>query len=187
MQEVRLDAAALTDAPNFNIFWDFDDEADGDRGWEAVNGFASFAADGVHASQDGTNFAEDNPHTTLIFRSPMINFSGTDPDDLAIEVDFIGGQGNQSGSPDPANPGAVLAFNGGMSDVDGQKGLAFLNLTTGNYDHVVYDSEDGGDNPETISFTLAELSAAGIDAAADYRLDFFEHDDGNSGWTDWRA
>ncbi|MFT5407581.1 MAG: hypothetical protein ACI9NC_000286, partial [Verrucomicrobiales bacterium] len=183
LEEVRLDAAAITGGANFNAFWDFSDEAGGDQGWEAVNGFASFAADGVHASTNGADFAEDASHTTLLFRSPMINFSATAPDDVAIEVDFIGGQGNQSASPAPANPAAVLAHNGGSSNASGQKGLAFLNLITGNYDHVIYDSENGGDNPETISFTLAELITAGVDAAADYRLDFFEHDDGTSGWT----
>lgn len=183
LQEVRLDAAALTDIPSLPVLWDFSDSAGGDFGWIAENGFVSFAADGAHASTDGTDFAADASHPTMIFRSPIINFNNSSESLPVIQVDFIGGQGNQSGSADPANPDAVLAFNGGSSDTGGQKGLAFLNLTTGNYDHVIYDSEDGGDDPETISLTKAGLTAAGVDVSADYRLHFFDNDEGTAGWT----
>ena len=184
LDQVNLDAEAQVPVePGPIIFWDFNDGVGGDHGWKTENGFSNFVADGVHASQNGTDFAEDNSHETLIFRSPRVNFNGANEVAAVIEVDFIGGRGNQSGSPDPADPAAVLAYNGGNSNSNGQKGLAFLNLTTGNYDHVVYDSADGGDNPETISLTKAELIAAGIDISEDYRLDFYEHDDGAAGWT----
>ncbi|MDB4519845.1 hypothetical protein N9118_09860 [Akkermansiaceae bacterium] len=182
LNEVRLDGAALIDLP-FNVNWNFNDGGGGAHNWKIENGFASFSADGVHASQDGTNFAEDAAHAAMLFRSPMIDFSGLDPDQNAIEVNFLGGQGNQGGAPEPAGPDTVVNYNGGNSDANGQKGLAFLNLTTGVYDHVLYDSEDGGDNPESISLTQAELVAAGIDINEVYRLDFFDYDDGASGWT----
>jgi len=182
LNEVRLDGAALIDSP-FNVNWDFNDGGVGDHNWKIENGFASFSTDGVHASQDGSNFAENAAHAAMLFRSPMIDFSRLDPDQDAIEVNFIGGQGNQGGAPKPAGPDTVVNYNGGNSDANGQKGLAFFNLTTGIYDHVLYDSEDGGDNPESISLTQAELVAAGIDINEVYRLDFFDYDDGASGWT----
>ncbi|MFT6178314.1 MAG: hypothetical protein ACJAQT_003642 [Akkermansiaceae bacterium] len=182
LNEVRLDGAALIDMP-FNVNWDFNDGERGDHNWKIENGFASFSTDGVHASQDGSNFSENAAHAAMLFRSPMIDFSRLDPDQDAIEVNFIGGQGNQGGAPEPAGPDTIFNYNGGNSDANGQKGLAFFNLTTGIYDHVLYDSENGGNNPESISLTQAELVAAGIDIDEVYRLDFFDYDDGASGWT----
>ena len=134
----------------------------------------------MHASQDGTNFAEDTAHPVFLFRSPIVKFTGGEPDDPAIEIDFIGGQGNQAGVSDPVGPGEVIAYNGGASD---SNGLAFFNQATGVYDHVVYDSQNGGDSPESITLTVAELEGGGIDLDENYRLDFFDHDDGASGWT----
>lgn len=183
LEEVRVDEAALIDAPTYNVSWDFNDGLGGDRTWKVENGLAGFAADGVHAAVEGGSFAEDSPHPVFIFRSPIVRLDDSDPDQEVIKVNFIGGQGNQSGAPEPADPNAVVSYNGGNSDSNGQKGLAFLNLTTGQYDHVIYDSEDAGDNPESIELTLAELVAAGVDAGTDYRLDFFDYDDGFSGWT----
>ena len=181
LNEVRVNAE--TSEPDFTTVWDFNDEADGDNSWKVENGFVSFASDGVHASTDGNDFAEDSQHETLIFRSPTIDFATSPTDRPVIEVDFVGGQGNQSGSPDPTDPADLLLQNGGNSKSTGQKAIAFLNLTTGNYDLVLYDSEDGGDNPETIEFTRAELTAAGIDTSQRYRLDFVDNDDGTAGWT----
>jgi len=183
LEEVRLDDAALTDAPTFNISWDFNDNLGGDRNWKVENGFAGYAEDGVHAALEANDFAEDAAHPVFLFRSPMVRFDGSDPDLVAIEVDFIGGQGNQGGAAAPANPETVTSYNGGSSNAGGQKGLAFLNLTTGVYDHVIYDSEDGGEDPESMTFTHAELETAGIDFGEDYRLDFFDYDDGSAGWT----
>ncbi|MDB2674118.1 hypothetical protein N9Y81_04115 [Akkermansiaceae bacterium] len=99
------------------------------------------------------------------------------------QIDFIGGQGNQAGVSDPVGPGEVIAYNGGASDSNGLKGLAFFNQATGVYDHVVYDSQNGGDSPESITLTVAELEGGGIDLDENYRLDFLDHDDGASGWT----
>lgn len=183
LEEVRLDDAALIDAPTYNISWDFNDGLGGDRTWKVENGLAGFAGDGVHAAVEGSSFAEDSPHPVFIFRSPIVRLDDSDPDQSVIKVNFIGGQGNQGGAPEPGDPNVVVSYNGGNSDSNGQKGLAFLNLTTGQYDHVIYDSEDGGDNPESIELTLAELVAAGVNAGIDYRLDFFDYDDGSAGWT----
>ena len=181
LNEVRVNAEV--NEPDFTTVWDFDDEIDGDHSWKVENGFASFTSDGVHASTDGNDFAEDSQHETLIFRSPTIDFATSPTDRPVIEVDFAGGQGNQSGSPDPTDPADLLGQNGGTSSSSGLKAIAFLNLTTGNYDLVLYDSEDGGDNPESIELTREELTASGIDPSQRYRLDFVDNDDGIAGWT----
>ncbi len=96
-----------------------------------------------------------------------------------VEFDFEGGAGNQEGSADPLNPAAVTSSGAGITSAVGQKGLAFLNLTTGNYDAVYYDPTDGN-GVESVSLTIADLTTAGIDTAANYRLDYYENDDG--GW-----
>lgn len=180
MSQVRLDAAAISGP---TVFWDFDDQQGGNFGWKVENGFANLATDGVEASVNGTDLAGDNPHPTLLFRSPEIRFSVARETEEVIQASFIGGQGNQDSSVEPADPAEVLAFNGGNSTSNGQKGLALLNVDTGLYEYFVYDSQDGGASPETIVVTYAELTAAGLDLNATYRFDFFDHDDGSAGWT----
>ena len=115
----------------------------------------------------------------FLYRSPTINFGSVDPTDTVLEMDWFGGQGNQSANPDPANPAAII---GGNSTDTGSKGLALLNLTTGNYDAVYYDSQNGGPT-ESINLTLANLTTDGVSTTDDYQLDFFETDDGGWGWT----
>ena len=60
--------------------------------------------------------------------------------------------------------------------------MAFRNLSTGAYDLIDYDPGNGG-GIQTGSYTLADLTGAGIDTGASYQLDFFTTDDGSWGWT----
>ena len=99
-----------------------------------------------------------------------------------IDILWEGGRGNQQDSADPANLAAVMNYNGGNTNNTGQKGVGFRNLTTGAYDLVDFDPQNGG-GIQTGSYTLADLTAAGIDAGASYQLDFFTTDDGGWGWT----
>ena len=82
---------------------------------------------------------------------------------------------------DPTNPGDIIA--GQTSGLeDGMKGMALLNLSTGNYDAYSYKQGNGG-GTEVVAFTLAQLQGAGVSMTDDYALDFFENDDGGWGWT----
>lgn len=181
-----------------SVFWDF--SPGNEYGWTTVNGVSWLDANGVEAGQadgDGvagyfggvnttgaTRRAHDGAHETFLYQSPVINFadaalptSGT-----ILEVLWTAGNGNQSGNADPADPAAVLAYNGGTSDANGSKGVALLNMTTGQYDAFSYHSAQGNAT-QTQSFTLADLTTAGVSTTDNYRLDFFEHDDGSWGWT----
>ncbi len=88
-------------------------------------------------------------------------------------------QGNQGGAADIANPAGVGT---GVTTGAGQKGLALLNQTTGDYDAVYYDPTNGN-GTESFSLTQADLVGAGVSLADNYQLDFFENDDGSWGWT----
>ncbi|HCN80230.1 MAG TPA: hypothetical protein DIS80_03790, partial [Verrucomicrobiales bacterium] len=56
---------------------------------------------------------------------------------------------------------------------DGMKGMALLNLSTGNYDAYSYKAQNGN-GTEVVAFTLAQLQGAGVSMTDDYALDFFE-------------
>ena len=176
--------------------WDF--TADNDNGWTAVKGGAFLADNGVTAAQaDGEGIdgffgnvnatgvsrnGHDGAHSSLLFRSPVINFGSAPAAGAVLEVDWVGGGGKQQGDLlDPTSPDDIL--DGSTSGLqDGLKGLALLNLTTGNYDAISYRDGNGGD-VQTASFTLGDLTAAGVSTTDDYQLDFFETDDGSWGWT----
>jgi hypothetical protein len=100
-----------------------------------------------------------------------------------LEVQWAGGGRYGSDATGPAayaNPAAVLAFNGGNSDSQGQRGLAFLNVATGNYDAILYKAANDG--TPTDSYTIGQLMTAGVNPLANYRLDYFETDEGGWGW-----
>ena len=186
--------------------WDFVNSNDG---WTAVQGEAFLAADGVTAGQlngeggragddnwrggvntGGTRNSHDGAHSTLIFRSPVLNFGAASATGNVLEIDWFGGAGKQDGANpaadpssilDPKNPGDIVA--GQTSGLeDGMKGMGLLNLTTGNYDAYSYKQGNGG-GTEVVTFTLDQLEGAGVSLTDDYQLDFFENDDGGWGWT----
>lgn len=178
-----------------SVAWDF--SPGNEHGWSTVNGVSWLDPNGVTAGQadgdgiDGffgnvnitgnTRYAHDGAHTNFLYRSPIINFGAVHPTDPVLEMDWFGGQGNQSGNADPSSPADIIGGSTGGTQL-GSKGLALLNLTTGNYDAVYYDSANGG-GVETISLTLGDLTGAGVTTTDDYQLDFFETDDGSWGWT----
>ncbi len=147
--------------------------------WLDANGVEAGQAEGIGGNDTGnTRRAHDGAHTNFIYRSPVINFASVDAAGSVIEFDFEGGAGNQDGGGDPLNPAAVGT---GITTAGGQKGLAFLNLTTGNYDAVYYDPTDGN-GTEVISLTLADLTTTGVSLTDSYQLDFYDNDDGGWGW-----
>ena len=147
--------------------------------WLEPDGVEAGQANGVDGNTGGTRKGHDGPHTNFIYRSPTISFGSVDATDPVLEIDWIGGTGNQDGIPNPANPAAII---GGSSTAGGSKGVALLNLTTGDYDAVYYNTNDG--NPGvTNSLTLTDLTTAGVSTTDDYQLDFFDTDDGSWGWT----
>ncbi len=183
---VSLMLSAGSASAAVSVTWDF--SPGNENGWTTVQGVSWLDANGVEAGQGvdiggndtgSTRRAHDGAHTNFIYRSPVLNFAGVDAIDPVLEMDWEGGAGNQDGSANPLNPGAVGA---GLTSAVGQKGLAFLNLTTGNYDAVYYDPTDGN-GVEVISLTQADLTAAGISLTDNYQLDFYENDDGGWGWT----
>jgi len=169
-----------------SVTWDF--SPGNENGWTTVQGVSWLDANGVEAGQGvdiggndtgSTRRAHDGAHTNFIYRSPIVNFATVDGIDPVLEMDWEGGAGNQDGSANPLNPAAVGA---GLTSAAGQKGLAFLNLTTGNYDAVYFDPTDGN-GVEIISLTQADLTTAGVSLTDNYQLDFYENDDGGWGWT----
>ena len=197
---------ATTSANAALTTWDFVSSADG---WTSVQGEAFLADNGVTAGQlngeggrdgdvswrggvntGGTRNSHDGAHSTLIFRSPVLNFGAASATGSVLEIDWFGGAGKQDGANpaadpssilDPTNPGDIIA--GQTSGLeDGMKGMALLNLTTGNYDAYSYKQGNGG-GTEVVTFTLDQLEGAGVSLTDDYQLDFFETDDGGWGWT----
>ena len=189
-------AFAATSANAALTAWDF--TADNDNGWTAVKGEAFLADNGVTAAQaDGEGIdgffgnvnatgasrnGHDGAHSSLLFRSPVINFGSVPATGAVLEIDWVGGGGKQQADLlDPTSPDNIL--DGSTSGLqDGLKGLALFNLTTGNYDAISYRDGNGGDT-QTASFDMATLTAAGVSSTDDYQLDFFETDDGSWGWT----
>jgi hypothetical protein len=198
LESVNINGLVIPDPPppsDTDLVWDF--SAGNEHGWTTVNGVSWVGADGVEAGQangDGvadyfggintsgdTRRAHDGAHVNFIYRSPILNFADVDATGSVIEFDLFGGQGNQSVNLDPANPAAV-GLGGTVTTDAGSKGLALLNLTTGDYDAVYYDPTNGN-GVESISLTKADLTGAGVSLSDDYQLDFFENDDGGWGWT----
>ena len=177
-------ALATTSAHSGTVpTWNFGNNGDGTtQGWTVTAGHFANDGNGIEPAQANGNRAHDAAHPVAVLTSPTINFGSVHASDSVIDILWEGGQGNQEGSADPANLAAVTGYNGGNTNNTGQKGIGFRNLTTGAYDLVDYDPQDGG-GIQTGSYTLADLTAAGIDAGASYQLDFFTTDDGGWGWT----
>ncbi len=167
--------------------WNFGNNGDGsaEAAWTVTAGHfgaTGTAGNGIEPAQANGTRAHDAAHPVAILTSPTINFGSVHASDSVIDILWEGGQGNQNASPDPANLAEVVGYNGGNTNNTGQKGIGFRNLTTGAYDLVDYDPGNGG-GVQTSSYTLADLTTAGIDAGASYQLDFFTTDDGGWGWT----
>jgi hypothetical protein len=165
--------------------WNFGSDGGNDnQGWTVTTGFFANAGNGIEPAQANGNRAHDAAHPVAVLTSPTVNFSllNVSGSDNVIDILWEGGQGNQNGSPDPADLAAVMNYNGGNTNNAGQNGLGFRNLLTGNYDFVSYDPGNGG-GIQTLSYTQADLVAGGIDPNASYELDFFTTDDGGWGWT----
>ena len=193
MSEVRLDSAAYSAPPpppsETDITWDF--SFGNEHGWTAVNGVSWLSDNGVEAGQEdgvggndtgNTRNGHDGAHVNFIYRSPVLNFAAVSDSGAVIEFDFEGGAGNQDVVTDPLNPEAIITSGIGITSAVGQKGLGFLNLVTGEYDAVYYDSTNGG-GVESISLSKSDLTAAGISMGDNYQLDFLDNDDGSWGWT----
>jgi len=190
-------AFAASSASAALTVWDFDNSADG---WTTIQGEAFLAGNGVTAGQltgeggragdagwrggvnaGATRNSHDGAHSTLIFRSPVINFANASATGSVLEIDWFGGEGKGGNvTMDPTNPAGIVA--GQTSGLeDGVKGMGLLNLATGNYDAYSYKAGNGG--TEVFAYTAAQLEGAGVSMSADYQLDFFESDDGGWGWT----
>jgi hypothetical protein len=188
-------AFSVTSANAATVTWAF--SPGNEHGWTTVNGVSWVGDDGVEAGQANgggiadyfgginttgdTRRAHDGAHVNFLYRSPVVNFGTSSATDPVLEIDWFGGQGNQSVNLDPTNPAGV-GLGGTVTTDAGSKGLALLNLTTGNYDAVYYDPSNGN-GVESISLTQADLTGAGVSLADNYQLDFFENDDGGWGWT----
>ena len=165
--------------------WDFWDGSGTLAGWTVLNGGAHFRpgdGDGMTPANAGGGFAHDGDHDTLLVESPEFKFNGTTLDGTnAMIWGSGGGAGDQDGGgPAFSTPAQVLAFNGGNSNGNGEKGLAFYNVSTGVYDTVLFNQGEGG--TDTYSLTAAALIAAGVDLSATYRLHYYENDEGGWGW-----
>ena len=94
--------------------WDF---VSSDDGWTTVQGEAFLADNGVTAAQlngeggregdvnwrGGVNTgasrnSHDGAHSTLIFRSPNLNFANASATGSVLEIDWHGGAGKQDGT-----------------------------------------------------------------------------------------
>jgi len=137
---------------------------------------------GLTPGDAGGGFAHDGAHDTFLAESPGFHFDGTTLDGTnVLSVTFAGGAGDQNGlGVIFSDQFDVIAYNDGVSNSTGQKGLAFLNMGTGLYDATIFENDNGGTN--TRLFSLADLVGLGLDPTADYRLHFFENDQGSWGW-----
>jgi hypothetical protein len=185
--------------PGETVVWNFD--ADNEHGWTTVSGQAFLAGNGVTAGQangeggrlgepgwrggvneGGTRNSHDGAHTNFIYRSPVINFGSASATGNVLEIDWFGGEGRGGNvTMDPTSPADIIGKTTGGNE-DGVKGLGLLNLTTGNYDAFSYKDGNGG-GTQTKTFTLDQLTEAGVSLTDSYQLDFFENDDGGWGWT----
>jgi hypothetical protein len=181
--------------PGEAVVWNFD--ADNEHGWTTVSGQAFLADNGVTAGQangegiDGfrgnvnggaNRNAHDGAHTNFIYRSPIVNFGSASATGNVLEVDWFGGEGRGGNVDlDPTSPAEIIGETTGGTE-DGVKGLGLLNLTTGNYDAFSYKDGNGG-GTQTKTFTLDQLTEAGVSLTDSYQLDFIENDDGGWGWT----
>ncbi|NQT40808.1 MAG: LamG domain-containing protein [Planctomycetes bacterium] len=155
------------------------------QGWFVLNGGAQFrTGDGAGMTPANASGGEamDNPHETFLVQSKEFKLTGETIDGTnALVVTFAGGAGDQDGAGAIyTTPADVVAANHGNSFSAGQKGLAFYNVDTGQYDATIFENDNGGTNAR--SFTTAQLTGFGVDPNATYRLQYFENDGGGWGW-----
>ena len=185
---VFLGLLALPAVSQAQLLWDFNNPGGNFAGWTTIQGFGpSFQGAGIEQANNATGGrAHDAASPTSIFASPEFTFTGNNTlaGATAIRVNTEGGAGNQSGSPDPVDPNAVITYNGGNTNSSGQKGAALFNTTTGLYDHVFYDGANGG-AVDLQSADTTTLTGSGVNLADGYQVHIFETDDGGWGWTRW--
>ena len=169
--------------------WDFSGAQDL-QGWTVFNGAAVFiphSGGGVGAANDAGGFATSHTHDNFLIESPAFNFQlGLEPGDRALTWISAGGQGDQTGAGDHAmdgfpgfkNPAEVVAYNGGRTDINGDKGLSFLNMDTGQYDATLYNIGNAG--VDTYELTMLQLFDAGVLPGVTYKLNYWDADD--DGW-----
>jgi hypothetical protein len=156
------------------------------QGWAVLNGVANFrTGDGGGmgpANPGNTDYAHDNAHVTFLVESPAFTFwNGLQPADNALIWITSGGAGDQANDgPAFANPAAVLAYNAGNSNEFGEKGLALLNTASGQYDAVLFKQGNGGIDTNRVS--ASDLTAAGVNLAQTYKLQYYENDQVGWGW-----
>jgi len=158
------------------------------EGWQVLHGGAHFRSGdggGMTPANATGGFAHDGSHETMLVESPLFRLTGktlNNETSAALMVQFAGGAGDQGGSSvDPFdNLAEVLAYNGGNANGNGLKGLAFLNVDTGQYDATIFEATNGG--VDTRSFSWDDLLAMGLDDSTWYRLHYYENDQGSWGW-----
>ena len=154
-------AFATTSANAALTLWDFNNSSDG---WAAVQGSAFLADNGVTAGQlngeggregdagwrggangGATRNSHDGAHSTMIFRSPYLNFANASAEGNVLEISWFGGEGKGGNvTMDPTSPANIVAGQTSGNE-DGVKGMGLLNLTTGNYDAFSYKGGNGGE------------------------------------------
>jgi len=177
------DPTDLPEPPPQPLDWDF--RKLNLQGWTVLNGDAHFRTGdggGMTPANSTGGFAHDGGHETFLVESPLFRLTGETVDGTnALIVQFAGGAGDQNGAGVIFNtPAAVVAYNGGNSNSNGQKGLAFYNVATGVYDATIFEPTNGG--TDTRLFTMADLTALGVDPSQWYRLHYYENDQGGWGW-----
>jgi hypothetical protein len=133
-------------------------------GWDPVSGYGNPQA-GPSAIRSRYH---DNPHPTLLLRSPEFTLNGSGP--LTAWLDGGSGVGNLTGTTSanlPAN-----------SSEPGFQGIALRNAATDSY---VLSAMKVSDNQwQRVTFTSSQL--AGLDQNATYTLDLIDQAQGNWGW-----
>jgi len=173
------------------LIWDFWDGAANDNGWTTILGYETPPRAG-YTSNDGGGVgptgpstyggdrAWNNVHPNFLFESPAFNFDGSTLDGTnVLQIVSSGGSGQQGGSVAPyANPAAIPT---GNSTSSGLKGWAFLNTASGQYDATFF--KPNNNTGDVMNLTAAQLTAAGMDLGNQYKMHFYETDDGSWGWT----
>lgn len=154
--------------------------------WTVLHGAPNFTSGdggGVGPANSNGDRAHDGDHDTFLMESPAVKFTGETLVDgeHVLAVTFAGGAGDQDNQGMIFNtPADVIAFNGGNSNSDGQKGLAFFNMETNVYDAVIFENDNGGTN--TRLFSMDDLMGLGVDPSQWYKLHYYENDEGGWGW-----
>ncbi|MDF1741968.1 MAG: autotransporter-associated beta strand repeat-containing protein, partial [Verrucomicrobiales bacterium] len=158
--------------------------------WSILSGNAYT---GNHAGRDGLGAGtptgghvhddHGNLHAPFVAASPDVQFdSGVAAGDVALTVTFGGGDGDHSNRGQIYDtPDEVINAFAGLTNSDGQKGLAIYDTATGRYVTTIF--ADGNNQNQTLSVTRVELESAGVDFTnGTYQFHFFDNDSGGWGW-----